>query len=78
MKHLQVGEVTIDRLVELEGPGYEPTFFFPDATMAGFEGEMGWLLPDFWDSAANTFLRSIQSYVVRRLWKRQGCALCYI
>jgi len=65
MKHLRVGEVTIDRLVELEGPGYEPTFFFPDATMAGFEGEMGWLLPHFWDSAANTFLRSIQSYVVR-------------
>ena len=65
MKHLQIGEVTIDRLVELEGPGYEPTFFFPDATMAGFEGEMGWLLPHFWDSAANTFLRSIQSYVVR-------------
>ena len=65
MKHLQVGEVTIDRLVELEGHGYEPTFFFPDATMAGFEGEMGWLLPHFWDSAANTFLRSIQSYVVR-------------
>jgi len=65
MKHLQVGDVTIDRLVELEGPGYEPTFFFPDATMAGFEGEMGWLLPHFWDKAANTFLRSIQSYVVR-------------
>jgi len=65
MKHLQVGDVTIDRLVELEGTGYEPTFFFPDATMAGFEGEMGWLLPHFWDSAANTFLRSIQSYVVR-------------
>jgi glyoxylase-like metal-dependent hydrolase (beta-lactamase superfamily II) len=65
MKHLQLGDVTIDRLVELEGPGYEPTFFFPDATMAGFEGEMGWLLPHFWDSAANTFLRSIQSYVVR-------------
>ena len=65
MKHLQIGDVTIDRLVELEGTGYEPTFFFPDATMAGFEGEMGWLLPHFWDSAANTFLRSIQSYVVR-------------
>ena len=65
MKHLQLGDVTIDRLVELEGPGYEPTFFFPDATMAGFEGEMGWLLPHFWDPAANTFLRSIQSYVVR-------------
>jgi len=65
MRRMQLGDVTIDRLVELEGPGYEPTFFFPDATMEGFAGEMGWLLPHFWDSAANTFLRSIQSYVVR-------------
>jgi glyoxylase-like metal-dependent hydrolase (beta-lactamase superfamily II) len=65
MMHLQFGDVAIDRLVELEGPGYEPTFFFPDATIEGFDGEMSWLLPHFWDSAANTFLRSIQSYVVR-------------
>lgn len=65
MRHLQIGDVSINRLVELQGPGYEPTFFFPDATMEGFAGEMDWLLPHFWDSAANTFLRSIQSYVVR-------------
>ena len=65
MRRLQLGDVTIDRLVELEGPGYEPNFFFPDATMEGFEGEMDWLLPHFWDAAANTFLRSIQSYVIR-------------
>ena len=65
MTHLHLGDVTIDRLIELEGLGYEPNFFFPDATMEGFEGEMGWLLPHFWDSGANTFLRSIQSYVVR-------------
>jgi len=65
VKQLQFGDVTIDRLVEVEGPGYEPTFFFPDATMEGFAGEMDWLLPHFWDEAANTFLRCIQSYVVR-------------
>ena len=65
MRHLDIGGVTIDRLVEVEGPGYEPTFFFPDATMEGFEQEMGWLAPHFWDKAANTFLRAIQSYVVR-------------
>lgn len=65
MRHLQLGDVRIDRLVELQGPGYEPTFFFPDATLEGFEGEMDWLSPHFWDNAANTFLRAIQSYVVR-------------
>jgi len=65
MTQLHFGDVIIDRLIELEGPGYEPKFFFPDATMEGFEGEMSWLLPYFWDRAANTFLRSIQSYVVR-------------
>jgi len=65
MRRLQFGDVIIDRLVEVEGPGYEPTFFFPDATRAGFAGEMDWLLPHFWDPSADTFLRCIQSYVVR-------------
>jgi glyoxylase-like metal-dependent hydrolase (beta-lactamase superfamily II) len=57
--------VTIDRLVELEGPGYEPTHFFPDATLEGFEREMGWLLPHFWNAQAGTYQRAIQSFVVR-------------
>ncbi len=65
MKQLNLGDVTIDRIQEIEGPGFEPTFFFPDATMAGFEAEMDWLAPHFWDLAANTFIRAIQSYVVR-------------
>ncbi len=65
VRHLDLGDVTIDRLVELEGLGYEPTFFFPDATMAGFEQEMDWLAPHFWDVAANTYKRAIQSYLVR-------------
>ena len=65
MNRLNLGEVTIDRLVEIEGLGYEPTFFFPDATMEGFEQEMDWLVPHFWDVAAGTYKRSIQSFVVR-------------
>ena len=65
MKQIDLGNVTIDRIVELEGLGYEPTFFFPDATMEGFAGEMDWLAPHFWDVAANSYIRSIQSYLVR-------------
>lgn len=62
---LSFGDVTIDRLVEVEGLGYEPTFFFPDATMEGFEQELDWLAPHFWDIEARTYKRCIQSYVVR-------------
>ena len=65
MKQLNLGDVTIDCLVELVGPGYEPSFFFPDATMEGFDLEKDWLVPHFWDTAANTYIRSIQSFVVR-------------
>ncbi|MEE8333303.1 MAG: MBL fold metallo-hydrolase [Alphaproteobacteria bacterium] len=65
MKRLNFGEVTIDSLVELRGLGYEPNFFFPDATMEAFEGELDWLTPHFWDVEANTYIRCIQSFVVR-------------
>ena len=65
MEPLVIGEVRIDRLVELEGLGYEPAFFFPESTPDGFAAEMDWLAPHFWDAAANTYKRAIQSYVVR-------------
>lgn len=65
MRQATFGDVTIDRLIEVEGPGYAPNVFFPDATMEGFEGEMDWLMPHFWDVAANTYFRAIQSYVIR-------------
>jgi len=65
MQRLSFGDVTIDSLVELQGLGYEPSFFFPDATMEAFEGELDWLVPHFWDMTANTYVRCIQSFVVR-------------
>ncbi len=65
MTPLVMGEVRIDRLVELEGLGYEPAYFFPESTPDGFAAEMDWLAPHFWDSAANTYKRAIQSFVVR-------------
>ena len=65
MERLSFGDVTIDCLVELQGLGYEPSFFFPDATIEAFEGELDWLAPHFWDVEAKTYIRCIQSFVVR-------------
>lgn len=65
MQPITFGHIRIDRIVELEGLGYEPTFFFPDAVMGGFDVEMEWLTPHFWSVEANTYIRSIQCYLVR-------------
>jgi glyoxylase-like metal-dependent hydrolase (beta-lactamase superfamily II) len=65
MTPLHLGPVRIDRIVEIEGLGYEPTFFFPESTLDEFHAELGWLAPHFWDTAANTYKRSIQCYLVR-------------
>jgi glyoxylase-like metal-dependent hydrolase (beta-lactamase superfamily II) len=65
VKRLVLGDVAIDRIVELEGPGYEPSYFFPDSTPEGFAAEKDWLVPHFWDAKADTYLRAIQCYVVR-------------
>jgi glyoxylase-like metal-dependent hydrolase (beta-lactamase superfamily II) len=65
MIQLNLGDVTVHRLLEQEGPSFEPTFFFPDATMEGFGEQMDWLAPHFWDMKANTYIRSIQSYLIR-------------
>ena len=50
MNPLNLGDVTIDRIVELEGLGYEPTFFFPDATMEGFKEQMDCLIRQIRDA----------------------------
>jgi glyoxylase-like metal-dependent hydrolase (beta-lactamase superfamily II) len=65
VRRLVLGDVTIDRIVELEGPGYEASYFFPDSTPEGFAAEMEWLAPHFWDVKADAYLRAIQCYVVR-------------
>ena len=65
MKQLNLGNATVDRIVETEGLGFEPTFFFPDATMEGFAGELDWLAPHFWDVEASRYIRAIQSFLVR-------------
>lgn len=65
MRTLQFGGVTVDRVVESEGPSYFPSFIFPDATEEGMAAEMAWLLPHFLDPASGRLLMSLHSYVIR-------------
>ena len=65
MKPLQFGDITVERLGELEGPGFHPAFFLPDSTPEDIELERDWLLPHFLDQESGRMIQSVHSYVVR-------------
>lgn len=60
-----LGQVTIDRVLEVEGPELDPLTFFPDCTEAILARHMGWLAPRFYDPVAKKLILAIQSYLVR-------------
>ena len=44
---VQIGDITISRVVEMEGPLMEPSMLLPDATAEGMAKHNGWLAPRF-------------------------------
>jgi len=62
--HIEVGNVTIHRIVEQEGPFFDVMQFFPKLTKELYEENRGWLQPKFID-AQNRLMLCIQSYVVK-------------
>ncbi len=65
MSQLHFGDVRGDRLIEEEGLGFDPNFFFPDSTEEGWAEERDWLVPNFLDRETGRMIRAIQSYVIR-------------
>ncbi len=65
MKPQQIGALTVSRVMEYEGPIFEPEFLFPDADQATIEANSSWLLPSFIDPETGRLIMSFHSYVVR-------------
>ena len=65
MTPLQFGDVTVQRLVEAEGPGFFPGFLIPDSDEQVLAAERDWLLPHFHDPGSGRLVMSVHSYVVR-------------
>ena len=65
MKTLRFGDVTVDRLVEVEGPGFFPGFMLPDSTEAALAAQADWLVPQFLHAESGRFVQSIHAYVIR-------------
>jgi glyoxylase-like metal-dependent hydrolase (beta-lactamase superfamily II) len=63
---IKLGNLTIHRIVEQEGPFFDVLKFFPTLTKELLEENRAWLQPRFVD-AADQLMLCIQSYLVRTL-----------
>jgi hypothetical protein len=62
---MSVGNLTIHRLVEQEGPFFDAHAFFPGLTAAMMAENRAWLQPRYIDPASGKLMLCIQSYLVR-------------
>jgi glyoxylase-like metal-dependent hydrolase (beta-lactamase superfamily II) len=65
MKSIQLGEVTVSRVVEVARSSLPTTEMLPDATADAIARHHRWLKPHFWDDAVGDLGARIQSYVIR-------------
>ena len=65
MKKLSFGDVTVDRVIEAEGPGFFPNFIMPDSSDEMIAEERSWMEPNFFDAESGRLIMSVHSYVVR-------------
>src|SRR5689334_2238539 len=65
MTTFMLGDVRIDRVVEIDRSSFPTTSMLPDATADAMARHAGWLKPAFWDARTDDLGSRIQSYVVR-------------
>jgi glyoxylase-like metal-dependent hydrolase (beta-lactamase superfamily II) len=65
METRRLGDITINRILELEAPFLKPTQFFNAATPEAVELHRDWLEPWALDSKTGRMILPVQSYLVR-------------
>jgi glyoxylase-like metal-dependent hydrolase (beta-lactamase superfamily II) len=65
MPTLRIGNITVDRVEELLGPGFEPAYLYPDWTPEALERHRSWMVPRYFDAAQGRFISSVHTWVVR-------------
>ncbi|HVZ06289.1 MBL fold metallo-hydrolase [Rhodopila sp.] len=60
-----VGDLTVHRVIENEGPLFDPLTFFPTLDKTVLEESRSWMQPRFLDPATGQLVLCIQSYIVR-------------
>jgi len=67
MKQVQIGDVTIDAIIEREGPWRRPADFFPAYDEALFRQHLRTMEPEVFDAASGLMPFTYQTFVVRTL-----------
>jgi glyoxylase-like metal-dependent hydrolase (beta-lactamase superfamily II) len=65
MKQIRIGDVTIDSVIEREGPWRRPKDFFPAYQEDVFNRHLKDMEPEFYDAALGLTMNTYQSFVVR-------------
>jgi glyoxylase-like metal-dependent hydrolase (beta-lactamase superfamily II) len=65
MKQVRIGDVTIDAVIEREGPWRRPQDFFPAYDEATFRRHLPSMEPEVWDEALGKIVITYQTFVVR-------------
>jgi glyoxylase-like metal-dependent hydrolase (beta-lactamase superfamily II) len=60
------GDLSLQRVIESEGPLLSPFEIFPDCTQAQLDANRSWLVPRFQDAATSLLTITIQSFLIRR------------
>jgi glyoxylase-like metal-dependent hydrolase (beta-lactamase superfamily II) len=60
-----VGDLAIHRVIESEGPLFDPLTFFPNVTAEILKENQSWMQPRYIDPATGQLVLCIQSYIVR-------------
>jgi hypothetical protein len=65
MKQLRIGDITIDAVIEREGPWRRPQDFFPAYDEAVFKHHLPSMEPEVFDAALGMMVITYQTFVVR-------------
>src|SRR5215475_4614804 len=65
MKQLRIGDITIDAVIERDGPWRRPQDFFPAYDEAVFQHHLRTMEPEVFDSALGLMVITYQTVVVR-------------
>ena len=65
MKQIRIGDITIDAVIEREGPWRRPQDFFPAYDDAVFKHHLAGMEPEVFDAALGMMVITYQTFVVR-------------
>jgi glyoxylase-like metal-dependent hydrolase (beta-lactamase superfamily II) len=62
---IAIGSLEVQRIEESHGPGFPPEMMFPDLPKDALERHRDWMVPRYYDPAANALVLSVHTWLVR-------------